>query len=115
MSYELSDEELEALKQRRLLELQRRLEEEERRRRQLIQEARRQEALRLILTPEARQRLANIRLVRPDVARLVEDQLLLLVQSGKISTPVDDETLKRILEAIYSQTRREFRIRIKEK
>jgi len=34
-----------------------------------------------------------------------------LAQSGKVRVPITDEDLKRILETIYKQTHREFRIR----
>ncbi len=115
MSYDVSDEELEAIKQRKLLELQKRLEEEERRRQQMIMEARRQEILRTILTPKARERLSNIRLVRPELARAIEDQLITLAQAGRIRVPITDEEVKRLLEQIYHQTHREIRIRFKQK
>ncbi len=113
MSYnEVSDEELEMIKRRKLLEYQRRL-EEERRRRQL--ELQKQVVLRRILTPEARSRLANLKLVRPELASLIEDQLIALAQSGRIRVPVTDKELKELLVQIYEQTHRETRIRIKRK
>ncbi|RLG74062.1 MAG: DNA-binding protein [Thermoprotei archaeon] len=117
MSYEgISDEELEEIKRRKLLELQRRLLEEERRRKlERELEARKQAILRRILTPKALERLYNVKLIRPDIATYVEEQLIALAQAGRIKIPVDDETLKTILAEIYARTRREFKIRIKEK
>jgi len=112
----VEDAELEEIKRRKLIELQRRLAEEERRRRAMEEaEARKQALLRRILTPEARQRLANIKLVRPDFASFIEDQLITLVQSGRLPIPVTDELLRKILEEVDSQTRRETKIRIREK
>ena len=105
------DAELEALRRRRLLELQRRLLEEQRRMEmeQQIQAARRA-ALRQILTPEARARLTNLKMVRPELATRVEDYLIQLAQAGRIRIPVTDEQLKRLL-AILASRKREIRIR----
>ncbi len=109
MSY---DEELEAIKQRKLMELQRRLQEEERRRQLRMQK---EMLLRSILTPKARERLANLRLVKPELAEAIEDQLIALAQSRRINIPITDDVLKELLASIYEQTHRETRIRIKEK
>jgi len=106
------DEELEAIKQRKLMELQRRLQEEERRRQMQLQK---EALLRYILTPEARERLANLKLVKPELASLIEDQLIALAQSGRVKVPISDEVLKQLLISIYEQTHRETRIRIREK
>ncbi len=112
---ELYDEELEAIKQKKLMELQRRLQEEEARRRQQEQEARRDAILRSILTAEARERLANVKLVRPELARMVEDNIIALVQAGQLRPPVGEDVVKELLSAIYQRTQREIRIRVKRK
>jgi len=111
LSEEYYDAELEALRRRRLLELQRRLAEEQRRI-QAEQQARaaRRAALRVILTPEARARLTNLRLVRPELATRVEDYLISLAQAGRITSPITDEQLKRLL-ALLASKKREIRIR----
>ncbi|NPA04593.1 MAG: DNA-binding protein [Crenarchaeota archaeon] len=107
-------DELEAIKRKKLLELQRRLlEEEARRKAEAEARARREALLRAILTPKARERLANVRLVRPDLAQFVEDQLIALVQSGRLRPPVDEDIVKQLLSTIYEQTHRETRIRVK--
>jgi programmed cell death protein 5 len=112
---EVSDEELEALLAKRYKEILAKAREAELRRKQLEEEARRQEILRLILTPEARERLANIKLVRPEIAKAVEDRLIALALQGRITRPLTDEELRDILAEIYEKTRREFRISIREK
>ncbi len=112
---EISDLELEEIKRRKLMELQRRMEMEEERRKRMQVEAQKQEILRRILTPKARERLANVKLVKPELAELVENQLILLAQSGRITSPLSDEELKEILEELAARTRRDFNIRIKEK
>uniref|UniRef100_A0A7C2ZBJ3 DNA-binding protein n=1 Tax=Ignisphaera aggregans TaxID=334771 RepID=A0A7C2ZBJ3_9CREN len=102
---EVSDEELELLLERRYREMLARKQELERRRLEReLEEARRQEILRAILTPEARERLYNIKLVRPELARVVEDRLIALAVQGRIARPLTDEELKSILEEIYART-----------
>ncbi len=68
-------------------------------------EAKKKALARLVFSPEARQRLANIRLVRPALANQLEEYLMSLAQQGQISTPVDDQTLKKILQKIQEQKR----------
>ena len=69
----------------------------------------RSEILRRILTPDARERLARIRLAKPDVAAGVEQQLIALAASGRLPRAVDDATLRQLLERIAPE-RREIRI-----
>jgi programmed cell death protein 5 len=110
-----SDEELQRLRERRLLELQaqQRQAEEVQRERQDV-EAQKQALLRRVLTPEARQRLTNIKMVRPEYAEQLELQLLQVAQSGKVAVPITDEMLKRLLAQIQSQQeQRDIRIRRK--
>ncbi|MEM2210749.1 MAG: DNA-binding protein [Nitrososphaerales archaeon] len=78
----------------------------EERKKQLI----RLNLLRIALTPEARQRLANVKMVRPEVAKMIEDQIIQLVASGKLRKPITDEELKEILASLQ-QPKREFKIR----
>jgi programmed cell death protein 5 len=114
MYYEGEDE-VEALLERRYRKMLARSREAELRRKQAEEEARRQEILRAILTPEARERLSNIKLVRPEIAKAVEDRLIALALRGRITQPLTDEELKNILTEIYERTRRDFRINIREK
>ena len=106
-----SDEELDALRQRRYSDLQRAAIGEQRQtesRRQL--EAQKQAALKQILTPEARQRLTNIRMVKPEFAEQIELQLIQIAQAGRIKVPITDDQLKEALARLQSQ-RKEIRIR----
>lgn len=109
---ELPQDELDEIKRRKLLEYQRRMEEAQKAEEQrAAEEARRQEILRKILTPEARLRLANLKMVKPELVEALEVQLIQLASSGSIRLPIDDETLKEIL-ARLSSTRRDVKLRV---
>jgi programmed cell death protein 5 len=107
----MSEDELEEIRQRKLLALQRRLAEEQRKAQMEQQlELQKQAILKTILTPEARQRLANLKLVKPEFTAQLELQLIQLAQMGKLPIPLTDEQLKQILIQLQSQ-RREIKIR----
>ncbi len=107
----MSDDELEEIRRRRLLELQRKVAEDQRNVQMQQQlELQKQALLRSILTPEARQRLANLKMVRPDFTSQLELQLIQLAQQGKIPIPLTDKRLKQILTQIQSR-KRETKIR----
>lgn len=109
--YAEGDEELEEIKKRKLLEYQRRLEAAKRLEEQKkAEEARRQEILRRILTPKARERLANLKIVKPELVEVLEAQLIQLASTGTVRLPIDDETLKQILARLTS-ARREVKIK----
>ena len=108
-----SDEELQRLRERRMLEIQAQQQQAEEIQRQQQEAVAQKEALmRKVLTPEARQRLANIKIVRPEYAAQLELQLLQVAQSGRVKLPINDEMLKRMLAQIQSQQQqRDIRIR----
>ena len=94
----MEDPELEAIRQRRMAELQQQAQnqaaQEEQAKRMEMQK---QNALRQILTTEARQRLANIRLANPHMADTVEMQLIQLAQSGRIQGIMGDHHREEII------------------
>jgi programmed cell death protein 5 len=93
-----------------MLELQQRVGQEQQRAQMQQQlEAQKQAILRRILTTEARQRINNLKMVRPDFANALELQLIQIAQTGKIPTPITDEQLKEILVKLQTQ-RREIKI-----
>lgn len=107
------DSELDEILRRRATEYKRKAEEEEKRKKE--EEAQKEALLRVILTPEARLRLNNVKLVKPELAEALENQLIALAQSGRIQVPIDDESLKEILSRIAEQNKRDFKIHIKER
>ncbi len=66
--------------------------------------------LRMALTSEARQRLANVRMVRPDLASSIEEYVIQLASSGKLKNAVDDEQVKQLLASLQDR-KREIKIR----
>lgn len=90
-----SDDELEQIRRRKMMEMERSLsqerEVEEQKRYQEAEKARKQQILRQILAPDARERLANVRLVRPDLAENVENQLIQLASMGRINRLINDK------------------------
>lgn len=102
----MSDEELDELKKRRLLELQQQqLEKEHQVQRQQEVEAQKQAILRQILTPEARERLNRIKIVKPELAEAVELQLIQLAQAGRLGSMLTDDQLKTILKKLTDKQR----------
>ena len=82
--------------------------DEEVRRREAEAAAMRQRVLQVVLDPQARQRLMNIRLVKPDLALTVENYLISAASSGRINRPLTDDELKQLLLRIQ-QPKKEFR------
>ena len=102
----MSDEELEELRRRKLSALQKQVSDEQRNAQMEQQmEQQKQALLRNILTPEARQRLTNLKMVKPEFTDQLELQLIQLAQQGKIPIPLADEQLKKILVQLQSRKR----------
>ena len=74
------------------------------------QEAIREQMLKVLLTTEARERLANIKMVKPDVAKMIEDQIIQLASSGKINKSITDEEIKSFLSSVQ-KPQKDFKIR----
>ena len=65
--------------------------------------------LKQILSGEARLRLNNVKMVKPELANLVENYLLGLASQGKAQGQITDEQLKQVLLSAQ-QPKREFKI-----
>ena len=107
------DEEIETLRKKKMLELQRRISQEQQRAQAQQQiEMQKQALLRRILSSDARQRLTNLKMVKPGFAQQIELQLMQLAQAGRLKTPITGAQLKEILAQFQSQ-RRDIKIRRK--
>ena len=107
---EEEEDELEELRRRKLMALQQRTDEQRQAQMEQQVEAQKQVLLKKILTPEARQRLTNLRMVRPEFTEQLELQLIQLAQQGKLPIPLTDAQLKQILTQLQTQ-KRETKIR----
>jgi programmed cell death protein 5 len=102
----MADEELEALRKKKLSALQKQMAEEQREGQAEQQlELQKQALLRSILSAEARQRLTNLKMVKPEFTDQLELQLIQLAQQGKIPVPLSDAQLKQILVQLQSRKR----------
>ena len=102
----VSDDELDAIRQRKLAELQQQAAQEQAAEQQASEvQAQKETILRKILTPEARSRLSNIRMVKPQLAEQIEMQLIQLASSGRLIEQVTDEQLKTLLQQLQGRER----------
>ena len=110
------DEELEKLRKKKLQELQQEamlkesMEEQERQKEEF--EEQKKAILRKILTNEARERLANIKLAKPEYAMTLENQLIQLAQTRRVTDKITDDQLRQLLQQL-TKTQRESKITFK--
>ena len=108
----MEDRELEKLRQRRLQEMQAQAEQQLAQEQELIaHKAQVQGALRQLMSAEAKERLAQVRIARPGVAAAVEQQVLALAGDGKLTGPIDDATLQQMLA--HLSRKRETKVEIR--
>ncbi len=110
-----NDEELDAIKRKKLEELKQQAAQHQSMEAQQKEfESKKYQLMRKILSQEGRQRLENIRMVKPQLAEQIELQLIQLFQSGQLrgATPLPDKAFKKLLEQISSLGRKkEFNIK----
>ena len=109
--------ELDEIRQRRMAELQaQQAAAQGNMQQQMAQQAQQQEAQRQleaqkkqilaqIMTSEARNRLANLKLTKPELVSQIEIQLIQSAQAGSLRGKVTDEQLKVLLRQIAGQKR----------
>ena len=102
----MSDDELDQIRKRKLLSMQNRLGDEQRQVQAEQQiEQQKQALLAKMLTPEARQRLNNLKMVKREFTEQIELQLIEMAQTGKLPIPLSDTQLKSILIQLQSRKR----------
>ena len=110
MSYD--DEELAELQRQRMAQMQQEAEVQKARQQADVQ---RQSVLASILSEEARSRLQNIKLAKPDYAAALENRLIQIAQSGQLKdNKITDDQLKQMLSQLTG-SRREGSIQFKRK
>ncbi|MDD2643314.1 MAG: DNA-binding protein [Methanobacteriaceae archaeon] len=105
--------ELDELRRKRMAELQQQAGNQQQAMQQQMQqqqmqqemEKEKKQILMQILTPEARSRLTNLKLAKPDLVNQIEIQLIQSAQSGSLRGKVTDEQLKVLLSQISGQKR----------
>jgi programmed cell death protein 5 len=101
----MSDEELNDIRRRKLSAYQQRNVDDQKESKEQQYEAQKQALLKQILSPEARQRLQNLKMIKPEFTDQLEVQLIQLVQAGKLPTPLSDAQLKQILIQLQGKKR----------
>ena len=61
--------------------------------------------LRIALTSEARQRLANVKMVKPELAASIEDYVVQIASNGKLKRALDDDEVKQLLLSLQERKR----------
>jgi len=107
---EMSEDELDAIRKKYLSQMQPEKSESAQNeqveaQKQAQLEAWKQGILRKILSEPARTRLANLKLVKPDRAAVVENHLIQLHQARRITAPLNEEQLLQILRQLNNQKR----------
>ena len=59
--------------------------------------------LRKIISPEGRERLARVKLVKPELVSQLEDYLIKLYLSGRIKKPLSEEEIIKLLKSLSSK------------
>jgi programmed cell death protein 5 len=101
----MSDDQLEQIRKRKLLSMQQRGAEDRQAQAEQQAEAQKEALLKQILSPEARQRLNNLKMVKAEFIENLEMQLISMAQSGKLPIPLSDAQLKQILVQLQSRKR----------
>ncbi len=102
----MDDSEIEAIRQRKVAEMQKQQQQGAQAEEAAQQrEQQKQSILRQLLTVDARDRLANLRMAYPDIAESVEYQLIQLSQSGRLQGQINDDMLRDILKQMTPQQR----------
>ena len=106
-------DELELIRRKKLEELRKKMEMQKENKQEVSQEelaiAKLEQLVTNYLTPEAKQRLYNIKVAHPDKYLLALQVIYQVIQ--RYNTKIDDTTLKKLLANVFSETRREPKIK----
>jgi len=100
----MGDDELAEIRKRRMAQLQQQAVDQQGMQaeleRQQQQKAQIQMILMQILEPDARERLNTIKLTKPEFAAAIEQQLVMLAQSGRLRQKITDAQFKELLRQL---------------
>ncbi|MEM5875011.1 MAG: DNA-binding protein [Candidatus Aenigmatarchaeota archaeon] len=65
-----------------------------------MEEFQKNEILRKILEPKAKERLARVKLVKPQLVEQIEDYLIKMFNSGKINNRISEKEIIKLLESL---------------
>jgi programmed cell death protein 5 len=108
--------ELESIKEKRMEELKQRLAQQQAKQEDALKaEMQLDAALKHLLSPEAKARLSNVKLVNEQLYLGAAQAVLYLAKLGKIGAhkKLGDAQMKELLEKISKQTKREIKIKRK--
>jgi len=112
----MGDDELAELRRRRIAQMQQQAAEQQQMQEEIERQKQAEAQIHLILMqilePEARERLNTIKLTKPEFVRAVEQQLVLLAQSGRLREKITDDQLKTLLTQLQP-AKQDFTIRRK--
>jgi len=100
----MGDDELAEIRKRKMAQLQQQAADQQGMQaeleRQQQQKAQIQMILMQILEPDARERLNTIKLTKPEFAAAIEQQLVMLAQSGRLRQKITDAQFKELLRQL---------------
>jgi programmed cell death protein 5 len=100
-------DDIEAIRKKKLRDLQQQAfsQEEFEETQQKEYEDQKKQIMRVLLTDDARERLGRIKAARPEMAENLENQLIMLAQSGRLKNKINDEQLRELLSKILPKKR----------
>jgi programmed cell death protein 5 len=100
-------DDIEAIRKKKLRDLQQQAasQEEYQDAQQEELESQKKMIMRAILTDDARERLGNIKAARPELAENLENQLIMLAQSGRLKNKINDKQLRELLSKMLPKKR----------
>ncbi|XP_041454539.1 programmed cell death protein 5-like [Lytechinus variegatus] len=113
----MGDSELEAIRARRMAELQQQMGgqdvDQEKQRAEALQREQEMKNTMLaqLLDQSARARLNSIALVKPEKAKMVENMLINMARSGQVGGKINEEQLKGLLEQVSEKTGRSGKVK----